>query len=188
MLRCRALRRHPPRHCLAVMRAGKSSRTSRSQLAEGLRALRLESEWPEAGNIGPTTTARRERFSAGSRNPAGTSQPPAPLRSSPRARRCAHLVAARSACLAACLTDLPLASALRRRHRTRAACSRFELNVPRQVSALPHAQALARAGSLDHLPLGAYASVLLAGRDRAADRERARRGPAAAPSSAAVPR
>ena len=61
------------------------------------------------------------------------------------------------ACLAACLTDLPLASALRWRHRTRATSLRFELNVPTPVSAPPPAQALARAGSLDCQPLGAYA-------------------------------
>ena len=116
-------------------------------------------------------------------------QPPAALCSSPHARCCAHLVAARNAWLwLACLTDLPLASALRRRHRTRATSLRFELNVTTLVSAPPPAQALARAGSLDCLPLSAYAGALLAGRDRVAGRECARRESAAAQSSVAVPR
>jgi hypothetical protein len=168
------------------MRAGNSSLISRSQLADDLQALRLEQRRPAVSNIGPTTTARRERRSADSRDPAGAAQSPAALCSPPRARRCAHLVAAHRACLAACLTDLPLASAFRWLYRTRATSLRFELNIPTPVSAPPPAQVLARAGSLDCQPLGAYAGVLLAGRDRAAERERARRGPAAARGSAAV--
>ena len=108
MLRCRILRGLPPRHRLAVMPDGKSGSRYRSKLAEGLRALRLVRRRPTVNNIGPRTTARRERLGAGSRDPSSALQPPAALCSSPHARCCAHLVAARSAWLAR-LPDRPAA-------------------------------------------------------------------------------
>ena len=170
---------------------GKSGSRYRSKLAEGLRALRLVRRRPTVNNIGPRTTARRERLGAGSRDPSSALQPPAALCSSPHARCCAHLVAARSAWLAR-LPDRPAARVCAQAAapeksyelEVRAECDDAGERAASRPSARPRRLARPPASQCSVLTAGA----LLAGRDRVAGRERARREPAAAQCSVAAPR